>query len=309
MNHTVIIAVALLLGIAAALHAGEFADAKVVDRYPAFDKSVLALCEPWHPPYGFVSNLPTTADGLRDLELARGMSRAVFVSSLESIAEDLMADTICRTNLQGRAILLIRREGTIQRLLNAMGRLGYLEFLPWLDTQSANSKWELVRTESALAYIRIAGLDATPFVERILSGDDDLYGFNCKYLVAREFFAQIEQAEARNAPQEKIDAAYMTLIKQVQTMNGYSTTWSVDKMLANQLPDYATSVQRESVLSRFLNVTNEIAKANFIRKHEEIVNLPEDRKTDLRTRFPGLVVPDDGQGVKDEPSMQEEAAR
>jgi S-adenosylmethionine:diacylglycerol 3-amino-3-carboxypropyl transferase len=92
-------------------------------------------------------------------------------------------------------------------------------------------------------------------------------------------------------------------------MNGYSTTWSVDKMLANQLPDYATSVQRESVLSRFLNVTNEIAKANFIRKHEEVVKLPEDRKTDLRTRFPGLVVPDDGQGVKDEPSMQEEAAR
>lgn len=166
MNHTVIIAVALLLGIAAALHAGEFADAKVVDRYPAFDKSVLALCEPWHPPYGFVSNLPTTADGLRDLELARGMSRAVFVSSLESIAEDLMADTICRTNLQGRAILLIRREGTIQRLLNAMGRLGYLEFLPWLIRRVQIPSGNL--SERSLRWHTYESPDLTP--RRLLSG-------------------------------------------------------------------------------------------------------------------------------------------
>ena len=305
MNHTVIIAVALLLGIAAALHAGEFADAKVVDRYPAFDKSVLALCEPWHPPYGFVSNLPTTADGLRDLELARGMSRAVFVSSLESIAEDLMADTICRTNLQGRAILLIRREGTIQRLLNAMGRLGYLEFLPWLDTQSANSKWELVRTESALAYIRIAGLDATPFVERILSGDDDLYGFNCKYLVAREFFVQIEQAEARKAPQEKIDAAYTMLVRQAQKIEYEGRAEQIDIFLCKQLPEYELSRQREIALARFLNSKYDRARRFFGEQHAKVLSVPATERTDLRTRFPDLAelaAPDGEEEAKGEPT-------
>jgi hypothetical protein len=184
------------------------------------------------------------------------------------------------------------------------GGSGNRDILPFLEEKS-RSPYEPVRRQAAIGYVKIAGIDATPFVDRILSGDDDFYGFNCKYLVAREFFAQIEQAEARKAPQEKIDAAYAMLIRQAQKIEYEGRAEQIDIFLCKQLPEYELSRQREIALARFLNSKYDRARRFFGEQHAKVLSVPATERTDLRTRFPSLAettAPDGEEDGKDNPT-------
>ncbi len=99
-------------------------------------------------------------------------------------------------------------------------------------------------------------------MRKILSGSREKYDIGCKRLVAKEFFDQIAKAEAAKTPQEKIDAAYEMLIEHAGHASHVSEVTPIDKRLCQQVPSYQSSIQREAILSRFVNSTNETVRSN-----------------------------------------------
>ena len=212
----------------------------------------------------------------------KNIPRDVYVNTLETYADEQLKNYHVVTDRVDYGRL------SMGRSINLMADMGDLEFLPWLERQAIESQWPRVRESAAIAYVKIAGLDAVPFVRRILSGKDEKYDFHCKNLVSMEFFDQIANAEGVKAPQGKINAAYAMLIEQVLNEQNESIAWELDKHLAQHLPEYKASHQRNVVLSHFLQSPNEIARANFRKKQEELQKTPKAERTDLSKRFPGL---------------------
>ena len=211
-----------------------------------------------------------------------------YVATIEKIAEESIADTFVYTNNQGKATIGFQSGLAVPTLINCIGSLGDPEFLPWLERQSNESQWAGVRERASISFVRIAGLDAVSVVQKILSGSEEKYDFYCKARVAKEFFEQIAKAESEKAPQKKIDAAYAMLVEQVLNEQNESIAWELDKRLAQHLPEYSASHQRNVVLSRFLQSPNETARTNFGKKRDELQKTPKAERTDLSKRFPGL---------------------
>ena len=206
-----------------------------------------------------------------------------FFRAIVEVAETFLS---AQTNGNGKILPTNGYGG--HSVIVLMSELGFSEFLPWLEKQGNESQWAGVRQNAAVSYVKIAGLDATPFVQKILSGSEEKYDFNCKYLVTKEFFEQIAKAEASKAPQAKIDAAYTMLIEHAQNASHVSEVTAIDKALCRQLPSYERSIQREAILSRFINSTNETVRANYSQKYIEFSKTPKAECPDLSKRFPSL---------------------
>ena len=231
---------------------------------------------------------PPKSQRIRDYVMTNDIPHDVYIATMEKVAEELMSKTVVYTNNFGKESLELRSGSQLFTLVNIMGNLGDREYLPWLEKQANESQWISVRERSSIAYVKIAGLDATPFVQKILTGGEEKYDFYCKAGVAKEFFDQIAQAAVAKATQGKIDAAYAMLIEQVLNEQNESIAWELDKRLAQHLPEYRASHQRNVVLSHFLQSPNEIARANFRKKQEELQMTPKAERTDLSKRFPDL---------------------
>ena len=241
----------------------------------------------------------------REIIRDNGIPKDSYVATIEKIAEESIADTVVFTNYQGKITKAFRRGLAVPSLINCIGSLGDPEFLPWLEKMATEPEGFGIRTRAAEAYVKIAGLDATPFVQKILSGSEEKYDIGCKRVVAKEFFEQVAKAEASKAPQAKIDAAYKMLIEQAQSVSYVGHADQIDRFLSERLEGYRSSTQRQRVVDRFINSTNEIARANFRKKQEELQKTPKAERTDLRTRFPDLPVLETGEGTQLETSLQQ----
>ena len=215
-----------------------------------------------------------------------------YIATIEKIAEECIADTVVFTNYQGKITKAFRRGLAVPSLINCIGSLGDPEFLPWLEQQAVESQWSGIRESASIAYVKIAELDATPFVQRILTGSDEKYDFNCKYLVTKEFFEQIAKAKSEKTPQKKIDAAYVMLIELAQSVAYEGHADRIDRFLCEHLEGYRSSVQREEAVRRFIDSTNDLAKTDFIKKHSEVLRTPKAQRFDFRQRFTGLTETD-----------------
>lgn len=287
-----------IIGCAASLWAASGSEADLNDKVkPLADAVRLAMTS------GGPSGL-----WMRSIIKENDIPKNAYIATLESLAEAYIADTVVRTNYEGRVVDVFRMGTAVPTLISAIGSLGDSEFLPWLEQQAMESRRPDVREYSAISYVKIAGLDAIPFVRKILTGSREKYDFHCRNLVSKEFFDQIAKAEAVKAPQEKIDAAYAMLVEQAQTVAYVGHADEIDKFLCERLQGYRASVQREKVVERFVNSTNEIARTNFGKKRDEIQKTPKAERIDLRTRFPGLAVPKTGEGTRLESSSEQEIA-
>lgn len=227
-------------------------------------------------------------DKISDIVKTEDIPKDVYVATVEKVADELLADTFVHTNSSGKAEIWFRRGLAPLALVSIIGLLDEPGFLPWLEQLSTETHLSDVREYSAEAYVRISGLGAVPFVRKILSESREKYDLNCKYLVIKELFNQIAMAETAKALQEKIDIAYEMLIEHAQHATHVSEVTPIDKMLCQQVPFYKSSIQRESILSRFVNSTNETVRGNYNRKFNELQKTPKAERIDLRTRFPGL---------------------
>lgn len=212
--------------------------------------------------------------------------KQTFLVTVKKTAEEFL---IIQTLPDGRKVTARGDNGVGGvTLIDVMGELGNPEFLEWLEKHSFDPEWSGVRLHAARAYVKIAGLDAVPFVKKILSEEreDD---FNCKYLTTKELFGQIEQAENKGGgQQEKIDVAFKMLVEQAQVIREMDGAWELDDMLCKALSSYQKSIQREQALSRFLNSANEISRGHFRQEHDKLQKTPKAERIDLRTRFPSL---------------------
>ena len=229
-----------------------------------------------------------SSEWIKSIIRDNGIPKDAYVATIEKIAEESIADTVVFTNYQGKATIGFRSGLAVPTLINCIGSLGDPEFLPWLEKQANESQWAGVRERASIAYVKIAGLDASPFVQKILTGSEEKYDFNCKYLVSKEFFEQIAKAESEKTPQKKIDTAYKMLVEQAQTVAYVGHADEIDKFLCERLQGYRASIQREKIVERFVDSENEIARANFGKKRDEIQKTPKAERTDLSKRFPGL---------------------
>lgn len=227
---------------------------------------------------------PSKLQTIQSFIQARSLPSQVYVPAMVDVADEFLVPftltdgRIWPTN--GRAAHFV---------VSTMGSLGNIGFLSWIKQQTVESQWSGVREEASIAYVKIAGLDAVPFVRKILSGSDDKYDLNCKYLVSKEFFEQITKAETAKAPQDKIDAAYGMLVEQAQTVAYVGHVDEIDKFLCKRLEGYRTSVQREKIVERFVSSANEIARANFGKKQAELQKTSKAERIDLSQRFPSLM--------------------
>ena len=279
MKRMFMMVMVLCAGAQTLLHAG-------YDLQPYSSESVKALegmirsVEPprsWPPNKWYVKGIPAFV-------ASNGIPENVYIAIFEKVAEERIAKYADPANKANRGDFGVG----VAVCLNTMGDIGEKGLLPWLEKNSDESEWPDVRTRAAVNYVKIAGLDATPFVEKILSGSEEKYDFYCKAGVAKEFFDQIAQSEVAKATQGKIDAAYAMLIEQVVKEQNESIAWELDKRLSLHLSEYKASHQRNVVLSHFLKSPNEIARANFRKKQEELLKTPKAERTDLSKRFPGL---------------------
>ena len=225
---------------------------------------------------------------IREYAISNDIPHEVYIATVEKAAEGLMSETIVYTNDSGKVSLELRSGSQLCKLVNIMGNLGDREFLPWLEKQATESQWISVRERASIAYVKIARLDAASLVEKVLTGSEKKYDFNCKYLVTKEFFEQIAKAESEKAPQAKIDAAYKMLIEQAQTLAAGDGGWELDDMLCKQLPEYSTSHQRNRVIQQHQKSTNEITRTHFTQEMTKLSKTPKAERTDLSKRFPGL---------------------
>lgn len=228
---------------------------------------------------------PSKLQTIQEFVQTRNLPAEVYVPAAEDIAEEFLAPLtltdgrIWPTN--GRAAHFV---------VSIMGSLGDTGFLPWLELQATESQWSGVRERAAISYVKIAGLDSLLFVQTIFSKEQT--SSENTYLIRRyvrkELFCQIEMAEAKKVQQEKVDLAYKLLIEQAKKATDEGEAEELDTLLNKHLPDYPISIQREDVLSRFLNSTNETARGIFASRHEELLKTPQAQRTDLAKRFPGL---------------------
>ena len=230
----------------------------------------------------------SSSEWIKSIIRDNGIPKDAYVATIEKIAEESIADTVVFTNYQGKITKAFRRGLAVPSLINCIGSLGDPEFLPWLEKMTTEPEGFGIRTRAAEAYVKIVGLDATPFVQKILSGSEEKYDIGCKRVVAKEFFEQVAKAEASKAPQSKIDAAYKMLIEQAQSVSYVGHADQIDRFLSERLEGYRASTQRQRVVDRFINSTNEFARANFRKKQEELQKTPKADHADLSKRFPGL---------------------
>ena len=213
----------------------------------------------------------------------RSLSDEAYIEAIEEVAREFLTP---RTTANGKILPTNGYGG--HSVIFLMGELGSSNFLPWLEKQANESQWAGVREDAAVSYVKIDGLDATPFVQKILSGSEEMYDIGCKRVVAKEFFEQVAKAESSKAPQAKIDAAYKMLIEQAQSVSYVGHADQIDRFLSERLEGYRASTQRQRVVDRFINSTNEFARANFRKKQEELQKTPKADHADLSKRFPGL---------------------
>ena len=230
-----------------------------------------------------------SGEWIRSIIKDNNIPKDAYFVTLEKIAEEFIADTLVYTNYLGKPAVGFRRGLAVPTLINAIGSLGDPEFLPWLERLATEPEGFGIRTSAAEAYVKIAGVDAVPFVRKILSGTDDKYDIGCKRLVLKEFFGKISQSETAKDSQEKINAAYVMLIKQAQSIIYVGHADQIDRFLCEKLEGYRSSVQREKVIECFVNSENEIARTNFRKKQEELQKTPKAERIDLSKCFPSLM--------------------
>ena len=286
MKHTLMAAITIFISLSAILYA-ENADgnANVDKKAEELAKLILSIPQyidpqPGNPNKWFETAIPEFAE-------KNGIPKAVYVKIFEHVIDEDLAyfekEAAKNNNLGFYGDRGARAAGNII----LMGKIGDPAFLPYLEKMSESFRMG-TRTQASIAYVKIAGLDAVPFVRKILSEKDEKYDFHCKYLATKEFFEQIAKAESEKAPQKKIDAAYKMLVEQAQTVAYVGHADEIDKFLCERLQGYRASIQREKIVERFVDSENEIARANFGKKRDEIQKTPKAERTDLSNRFPGL---------------------
>jgi len=137
---------------------------------------------------------------------------------------------------------------------------------------------ESTRVYAVIAYIKVAGPDSAPFIQKAFEKHPNLL---MEYTVIEEFGRQLKKAKS-NSPDKDLSASHIFLLQQVQ--EGKCRGDILDKVLCENLPDYSTSIQREMAAETMMNSENEYLRGMGNNIKTEIQKTPKEKRKDFRVK-------------------------
>ena len=164
--------------------------------------------------------------------------------------------------------------------------------LPFFEemTQSTN---EGIRSSAMYGYIRVSGaVGFLPFIERMEKDSRyttrDIYRAYSDLVVFTLDPSPEDLEDGMYTPPPKLSDAekakvHAFMLKKTQTVDG-SIVEILDEVLAEQLSDYRTSVQRAEFAERLANPNSEYKRKYWIDAKEEIGKVPAKKRKDFRAK-------------------------
>ena len=174
----------------------------------------------------------------------------------------------------------------LSAVLGFLGRLGDRSALPLFEemTGAANGNTRLFAVE---AYIKVAGVDSFPFIRSSFEKHPALL---MEYTVIEEFGRQLKKAK-NTSPNKDLSEAYIFLLREVR--EGKCRGDILDKVLCENLPEYATSIQREAAAETMMKSSNDYLRNMGNNIKNEIEKTPKEKRKDFKARGE-LLDPDRG---------------
>jgi hypothetical protein len=158
--------------------------------------------------------------------------------------------------------------------------------LPLFEEMSAASNtW--IRLNGYVGYIKVAGVDSFPFIRSSFEKHPALL---MEYTVIEEFGRQLKKAK-NTSPNKDLSEAYIFLLREVQ--EGKCRGDILDKVLCENLPEYATSIQREAAAETMMKSSNDYLRNMGNNIKNEIEKTPKEKRKDFKARGE-LLDPDRG---------------
>ena len=202
-----------------------------------------------------------------------GIPREAVIRTALSIAEEACA----KFEAHGYKKEVVIEKLRCNSMLVFLGNSGDLSVLPFLEGKSKSTN-DYIRIDASLAYIRLSGVNAAPFLLRAAAAKR--HSEMDRYQMYRSFGDQISAAKGKDS-KVKLDDAYQCLVRLVETEEMGGPAELLDKVLCDVLEGYATSVQRDKVARRFSISINEYYKNHFNKVKEEIEKVPSVNRANL----------------------------
>ncbi len=158
--------------------------------------------------------------------LADAKTNGVSENAVYGMAEDIVAEI--EGEVSSNAMPRIRLLGAVN-LLNLLEDTGDSSLLPYLE-EKCESSHRKIRDSAAIAYVKIAGLDAVPFVRKILSTPKNQIN-----LLTEEFLHTMENAVKTKAQGINVDNGYGLLLELLKILTSPSDIHQVDAFLCIHL--------------------------------------------------------------------------
>ena len=174
-------------------------------------------------------------------------------------------------------------------VFSLLGKLEDYSVLDFLEQKSIHPN-ELIRVDSSVAYVRIAGIDAIPFIEKKRRDGQFSERGLCKLF---DVFKTHIAKKKRNNDEYAVNKAIRFLMTTLENENNGEIASHLDKMLDVFLTDYNMSLQRFQVMERLAKHENVYYRNLFATILNEIEKTPKEKRKDFKARGE-LLDPDRG---------------
>ena len=176
----------------------------------------------------------------------------------------------------------------LSAVLGFLGRLGDRSALPLFEEMTGASNGS-TRVYAVRAYIRVAGVDAVPFIIRML--EDTRLNSVDRWEIYETFGKQIESAKQKG--NINIEHCQRFLLEQTGKEHTGDGAKQLDIVLSRTLPDYTNSLQRMEAAEWFIQNGSDYHKSYFGKIKTEIEKTPKEKRKDFKARGE-LLDPDRG---------------
>jgi len=161
------------------------------------------------------------------------------------------------------------------------------KYLPLFEDMAISSN-DMVRFNGYTAYVKVAGTDSLPFIEKITK-TPCLNGLD-QYRIYRVFGEQISKAK-KEFPKKDLSKQFSHLVD--MAIRGDIRGDIIDKVLCENLPEYATSIQREAAAETMIKSSNDYLRGMGNNIKGEIEKTPKEKRKDIKAKGE-LLDPDRG---------------
>lgn len=163
-------------------------------------------------------------------------------------------------------------------LLQVLAKSGDRKNLPLFEEMAISSN-DMVRFNGYIAYVRVVGTDAVPFIEKIIK-TPHFNGLD-QYRIYRVLGEQIKK-EKKESPDKDLSKQYAYLL--AKAVHTEIRSDIIDKILCENLPEYSTSIQRELAAETMMKSSNDYLRGMGDTIKSEIEKAPRKNRKDFKSK-------------------------